>query len=233
MKDSAEHSARLKRLCNRLRHSRDKVEPASDTDPTTEMVAACLSVVTTESRARTALNKLRRGFVDYNEVRVSRADEVAVVLGKRFPQAKAVAVQMLQLLNAVFASQDSLNLEFLQAGGKREARLFLESLEGMTPYVAAQVMLQGLGAHAFPVNEQMLAMLRGEDIITPDADAAEVQGFLERHLPASEIHETYTKLRTYADSYRGTKSRSKAKVAKKKTASKKTAKKSSKKKKAT
>ena len=51
MKDSAEHGARLKRLCNRVRRElRAPVIPPQH-DPTTELVHACLSWATSEAKA--------------------------------------------------------------------------------------------------------------------------------------------------------------------------------------
>jgi len=205
MKDSAEHSVRLRRLCNRLRRSGGKVTVPAPNDPITELVLACLSAHTTESKARTALNSIRSHFVDFNELRVARADEIVELVGKGFPQAKAVGKQILQLLNSVFEKENCLDLSRLASGGKREAKQFLEQLEGSDAYVVARVMLRSLEAHAFPVHEQMLNMLRGEEVVEPDVDAADVQGFLERHISVMDVQKTYTMLRRHADRFRGTK----------------------------
>jgi len=202
MKNSAEYAAILKKLCNKLKRSGKTPIAISLTSPITALVLACLSEAATESKAQASLNKLESVFVDYNELRVARLDEIIDILGKGFPQGKAVAAQIISLLQQIYDDQDSLSLDNLTESGKREARAFLEKLNGITPYIVSRVMLQGVGAHAFPVHEQLLEVLRKEAVVHPDADAAEVQGFLERQIPASQIHKTYAMLRHFADTSR-------------------------------
>jgi len=219
MKDSSEYGARLKRLCNRLKREEVVVAPELDEyDVTTTMIVACLSQYTTESKARTALKKLRYEFVDFNEVRVSRADDVAEVLGKNFSHGKEVAQQIISLLREIFELQDSLELEKLRDMGKREAKNFLEKLESSSPYVISRVMLCALGAHAFPVHDQLLEMLREEEVINPSSDAADVQGFLERHLSVKTVKKTYDLLRAYADGFKPKRAAARKKAAEKKSA---------------
>jgi len=199
MKNSAEYAVVLKKLCNKLKRGGKAPIAISLTGPTTALVLACLSEATTESKAQASLNKLESIFVDYNELRVARLDEIIDILGKGFPQCKAVASQIISLLQQIYDDQDNLSLSNLAESGKREARSFLEKLNGITPYIVSRTMLQGVGAHAFPVHEQLLEALRKEGVVHPDADAAEVQGFLERQIPASQMQKTYAMLRHFAD----------------------------------
>lgn len=220
MKDSAEHGAQLKRLCNRIRREMGTPTVPAGQDPTTELVLACLSASSTEGKARAALNRLRSNFVDFNELRVCRPEEIAEILGKNFPQGHGVAETILVVLRELFDLRDSLDLAEFAEGGKRDAKIFLERMENASPYMVASVMLHSLGAHAFPVNTGMMEMLRGEEVITRKADAANVQGFLERQLSATTIRKTYALLKKYADSYRGkakASSKNTKKKAKKKT----------------
>jgi len=202
MRNSSKYGARLTRLYNQLQRSQGRPEELTPQDVTTEMILACLSATTTQSRARAALSRLRSAFVDYNELRVCRPEEVAEVLGKSYPQAQAAAEQIVALLRSVFQKKDNLDLDHLTESSKREAKIVLENLSGATPYVVACVMLWSLRAHAFPVNEQMLAMLRAEEVVAPKSDAADVQGFLERHISASKIRAVYALLRRHADNFK-------------------------------
>jgi len=199
MKDSSEYGARLKRLVNRLTRAGASGEAAPANDLMTELVLGCLSAYTTEAKARTAWHRLRSNFVDYNELRVSRAAEVADVLGRGFPEARPAAEQLLTLLQGIFDKYDSLNLEPLRELSKRDAKLFLEALPGSSPYVVAWLMLRGLGAHAMPVGETLLTMLREEGVVDPSADAPTVQGFLERQISSQRVHKVYALLRQHAD----------------------------------
>lgn len=229
MKDSSKYSTKLKRLCTQIK--KDDTVPAEfeQRKPLVELLLGCLSEHTTESKAITALHKLETYFVDFNELRVARLDESIEALGKTYPHARDVATTLSKVLKSVQDKLDELDLDFLLEGGKRDAKSFLEELEGVTPYIVAWVMLRSLGAHAFPVNEQMMTMLREEEVISPNADVAEVQGFLERQISASKISETYALLRHYADNFKETKT-SKSKKTTKTTSAKKTTKKTTKKK---
>jgi len=203
MKNSVEYASRLKRLCNRLQRSGVKAAEADDADVTAELVLGCLSMYTTEGKACAALNRLRSYFLDLNELRVSRVPEVMEVLGKNFEHGREAAERVLQVLRSVFDKQDRMDLDNLRGMGKREAKTFLGDLDGTCPYVVSWVMLRALGAHAFPMHEGMLTMLRGEEVVQPTADMATVQGFLERQIPTERIKKVYSLLRRHADNFKG------------------------------
>ena len=232
MKDSNKHGARLKTLCNRLKRQGEVSAPTPAGDPTTEIVLACLSAHTTENKARTVLNRLRSNLVDFNELRVCRIDEIIGLMGRNMPEAREAAQQIITVLGSVFDKNDSMDLNFLLEGGKREARAFLESLAGADAYLVARVMLLSLDAHAFPVHQQLLTMLQKEEVVPEKVDLADLQGFLERHVSASSIQKTYALLRHHADTFKpGRASSSKSsKSTKAQKTKKSTAKKTSKKK---
>jgi hypothetical protein len=84
-------------------------------------------------------------------------------------------------------------------------------------------MLRGLGAHAVPVNQPMLEMLRREEVVDPEADLPTVQGFLERQISVQEVLRDYQLLREHTDNPaadKGAKAGSKTKTAAKKTTGK-------------
>lgn len=202
MKDSIEYAPRLKKLCNRVNREAGTTLKTDLIDPCTTMVMACLSAVTTENKARLGLSRLRHYFVDFNELRVSHVEEVADLLGKGYPQSKEVALQIISLLKQTYNARDSLNLDDLREGSKRQAKAFFESLEDANAYIVARVMLLSIGGHAFPVHKQMLQMLRAENVVPANATAANVQGFLERQISADQNRKIYALLRRRADSLR-------------------------------
>jgi len=207
MKDSTEYAQLLKKLCNSLKRKKSPPGPLEDLDPITGLILACLSEVTTESKARTALGRIRNNFVDFNELRVSRVEELVEVLGKGFPLAKETSRRILSLLRQIFNKHDNLSLENICEGSKRQAKTYLDSLEDTNSYIVARVMLQSVGAHAFPVHPQMTSMLQKEEVVAPEANEAEIQGFLERQITSSQIRNIYPLLRKHADSFRGKRSK--------------------------
>ena len=227
MKDSSAYAAKLKRLSNRLKRAAAKSADTAAHDVVTEMLLACLSAHNTENKAKIALGRLRSNFVDYNELRISRTPEVIDVLGKNFNQPRDTTLQLIKLLRSLYDKQDSLDLEELRQLSKRDAKIFLESLDGADPYVVGRIMLRALGAHAFPINEQMLVMLRAEEVVAPDAALPEVQAFLERHISVNQVQKIYACLRHHADVFRPS-TAAKRQTAKKTTKTKKTTKKTTK-----
>ena len=218
MKDSNEYGIRLKKLINRLQRSGGQAAEPEIQDVTAELILACLSEYNPENKARAALNKLRNHFVDFNELRVSRSAEVIEVIGKNFQEARPTAERILQVLRQAFTKMNSMDLESMYQMGKREAKTFFESLEGITPYVVSRVMMRGLDGHSFPVHEPMLKMLRAEEVVNSKAETDEVQGFLERQITSARIHKVYALLRRHADHFKGVKSlNTKAKKKKKTT----------------
>ena len=202
MKDSIEYAPRLKKLCNRLKRETAATPKTDLIDPCTAIVLACLSAVTTENKARLGLSRLRHTFVDLNELRVSHFEEVADILGKGFPHRKEIAQQIIGLLKDIYNTHDSLNLNDLREGSKRQAKAFIESLEDANAYIVARVLLLSIGAHAIPVHQQMLQMLCKENVIPANANEADVQGFLERQIPADQNRKIYALLRHRTDSLR-------------------------------
>ena len=201
MKNSAAYAKKFKKLLSSLKGTVDK-DPGELTDPLDELLLSCLSMVTTESRAHTGWNHLRHDFVDYNELRVSRPEEVVESLGRTFPQSQQTAELVLQLLNAVYDRYDCMSLEELQQIGKREARAVLEGFKGIPAYCVARILLNSLDAHAVPVHDHLIEVLQAEEVINDASDAADVQGFLERQISASEGRSVYAMLRKFVDAYK-------------------------------
>ena len=111
------------------------------------------------SAAQEALAALQDEFVDYNEMRIGMSDELAELLPKRYPLAGERCQRLRAALNTVFQREHRLSLASLAESPKRESRAYLDSLEGITPFVASRVTLLGLGAHAFPVDQRLVAVL--------------------------------------------------------------------------
>jgi hypothetical protein len=226
MRNSSEYGSKLLKLCRKLKRKSGDLTDGTHDDPIEEIVLGFLAGEVSETKAATVLNKIKKHFVDYNELRVYREIELTKLLGSGFPQPKQVAQNIVIVLQQIFDHSDTLQLQHLREGGKREARKFLDEIKGLNAYVSARVMLLCVDAHAFPVHPKMLVMLQDEGVVDPDADGANVQGFLERHVPAKNIRGHYLLLRHHADHYEPP-ARPKKVVAKK--ATKKTVKKVAKK----
>lgn len=206
MSDSAKRFAALiKRLRNEFETAADAA-PEPPTAPLAEGDAALEQVVysfllweTTTSQAQTAHKRLREAFVDLNELRVCFPEEVSSAIGERFPRARERATRLRAALNDIYRREHALSLSRLTDQPKREARTYLESLEGVPPFVAARVSLLTFGGHAVPVDERLLTMLAAERAVESDLGVEEAIAWVERQVRANEAAATHLALRRWAD----------------------------------
>jgi endonuclease III len=188
MKNGAEYAKRIKRLFDKTARELGKFEPREPTDPTEQLIISILSVSSTEERGRAAFRKLCDNMLDFNEIRVSTPGEVAGLIKDAIPGGLERARVLVMALNAIFQVENQVNLEPLRSMGRRDARRYLEELNGVEPYTVASVLLRSLGGHAIPVSNRLLDALRENDLVDPQASVTEVQSFLERHVNATDAH---------------------------------------------
>ncbi len=186
MKRGTEYAKRVKRLFNQWVRKHGRPELSAPIDPIEQLLIAILSVCTSNARGMAAARRVRQQMVDLNELRVTPPMELAELVRDVVPLAREKAERIVSVLNAIRRLQDSLDLSFLHQRGRREAREYLESLDGVDKTIAANVVLHSLGGHAIPVDDLTLYVLRKENLVDPAADAAEVQGFLERNVAAAD-----------------------------------------------
>ncbi len=189
MKDGTLYAGKLKRAFSRLRQSGAAPTIPEPTDPIRQLVLSILGENCGEAEAAKAVDKLLTVMVDFNELRVSTPDQVYRALGGRLPDGLERSRLLIRALQRIYEHEHCLSLERLRNMGRREARQFLESLEGINDYSAAAVMLWSFGGHAIPVNDAFLAALREAEIVHPTASRVEVQAFLERNIPAAQAKE--------------------------------------------
>lgn len=186
MKRGSEYAKRIKQLFHKMLKKLGKPEPSEPLEPIQQLIIAILAENTSEAKAAALFKRICEQMVDLNELRVTPALELAEMIGNSVPQAREKAERVVRVLNEIRQRQDTLDLSFLKQRGRREAREYLESLEGVGPVAAASVVVHSLGGHAVPVDYLTIYVLRKEDAVDGQATAAEVQSFLERHVAASD-----------------------------------------------
>ncbi len=187
MKHAGEYAKRLRRVFGPLMRKTARVE-TDPPDPVEQLVIGILAGCTSYQKAEAAFRRLQQSMVDLNELRVTPPAELADLLGDSVPLAREKAQRIVEALNAIRRRQDSLDLTFLRQRGRREAREYLESLEGVDRCAAAIVMLYSLGGHAIPVDELTVRVLQKDELVDTESDLATVQAFLERNVAADEVH---------------------------------------------
>ena len=210
-------------------HLTAQYEPAAadtETEPIRQLVYSFLLWDCTTSRADNAFKRIEETYVDMNDLRVSRTEEIMDVLGKTYPDAEERVDRIKASLRDVYLREHAVSLASVREGGKREARKYVESLEGMHPFVAARVCLLGMDCHAVPIEERLLAKLIKAGVFEPDTPLDKASGTIDRHVKASKGLETYLVLQAYSEdtSADGSELAPKPAKTKKKSGSKKTTK---------
>ncbi len=186
MKHGGEYARRLKQLHNRLLRQHGKPEVPEPLDPLDQLLVGILAGCTSLARAMATRQRLRNAVVDLNELRVTPVIELEELIADGVPLAASKARDIIAALNEIRRREDRLDLGFLAQRGRREARDYLESISGVSRAAAACTLLFALNGHAIPVDELTLHVLRKDELVDPVSDIAEVQGFLERHVAASD-----------------------------------------------
>src|SRR5205085_6606996 len=160
MKHGSEYAKRMKRLMGQLVRKFGKPDPTDPVDPIDQLIIGILAGCTTHFKALSVYKRLRHHVVDLNELRVTPPMELAEQIGDGVPLARQKAQKIVDALNAIRKRQDSLDLTFLKQRGRREAREYLEALEGVDRATAASVVLFSLGGHSVPLDDLLLYVLQ-------------------------------------------------------------------------
>jgi endonuclease III len=210
MKNSKEYAQRLQRLYRGLKRAQSQTERTLYEDPVDALIYGIVCEHRSESAAQRAMKKFRDSFVDWNDVRVSRVEEIAEVL-EGGDSSRATAAALTTALKTIFDEHHALTLMALKKQGKRPAKQVLDELRGISPFVVDYCMLTALDGHAIPLTANMASYLKDNGVVDPEADEAEIQGFLTRHIAAKDAYEFYGLLRQETETARPAKKKASAK----------------------
>ena len=223
MKNSKDYSRKIQKLHSSLSRKYPKVRKVVHDEPTDAIVYAIICSRLDEKTTESAIKKFSGYFIDLNDLRVSRIEEIVEMLGEDTPVTKAVASTITTVLRAIFNDYHKMSLEALKKMGKRPARHILEKMEGASRFVVDYCMLTSLQGHAVPLTEGMIEYLKSRELVYPDADEQQIGGFLAKQISAKKGYDFYYLLRRESEAH-GSKKKKKTKTAstKKKTTKRKT-----------
>lgn len=172
----------------------DTAEPVLD-----QFVRSFMVWESTAAKAALAMKRIEQAVVDFNELRVCMPGELVRIIGERYPRAEERARRMRAALATVYSREHRVGLERLSELSKREAKDYLESLDGTPRFVAARVALLALGGHAAPVDGRILRRLQERGVVDADATPETAAIALERKIRAGEMMEFYSMLQAWSD----------------------------------
>jgi len=195
MRNSRDYARKIQNLYHTLSHKYGKVQKVSHEEIVDAIVHGIVSAALTEKEAEAAIKRFAEFFVDRNDLRVSRTEEIVEALGGDTPATRVIASTLTKVLNGVFNDYHKLSLEALKKLGKRPARQALEKIDGISRFVVDYCMLTSLGGHAIPLTEAMMDYLKSSEMVDLDADHEQIEGFLAKQVPAKNGYEFYCLLR--------------------------------------
>lgn len=137
----------------------------------------------TREQADRAYRNLQERFYDWNEIRVSSVREIEEALDE-LPFADVRAQRLIGLLQEVFETTFSFELESLHKKGLKQAAKQMARYQAANDYVVAWVIQQSLGGHAIPLDEPSLRVLRRLGLIeNGHEDAETLRASLEHFIP--------------------------------------------------
>jgi endonuclease III len=197
MKNATKHAEDLKALLKRLLKEH-RPAPREPQEPLKALVRGAMSFDMPDGRAEEAMRAIETEFVDLNELRVATDLEIQELLGVKYPLIERRVAMITQSLNNIFEREHTLSLDRLKTVSKRDARQFIRELPDIHPFVEAYVMLFGFDGHAFPADDEALAVLRDHGVVEGATTLDEAQRFVEHHLKAEECYELFAALRAGA-----------------------------------
>jgi endonuclease III len=186
MKDGTRYADRLKKAYAKVKGSVSASEIPEQRDPVLCLALGVLGSDHGPDRAERQLNRAMSSVVDWNEIRVSNANEVADLVGDHSADSLRRCQHLIDALQAIYDRENKVSLDRLRSLGRREARHYLEGLKGVDEYAVAYVVLWGFGGHAIPVSNVAVGGLREAELVHPNATRSEIQAFLERNVSAAQ-----------------------------------------------
>jgi hypothetical protein len=178
-------SSLIAKLQKVLKQHYKPITPSGPRQLLEHMLFACCLENSHYDRAEKTYQNLATSFFDWNEVRVSTVKELSEAM-RDLPDPMAAASNLKRILQTVFESSYSFDLEAVKkqnlgAGIKR-----LGKLEGATPFVVAYGTQQGLEGHFIPLDRGALEVLYIVGIASEAERASGAVAGLERAIPKKQ-----------------------------------------------
>ncbi|MCD6393352.1 MAG: hypothetical protein J7M40_07580 [Planctomycetes bacterium] len=199
MKNSKQYAKAIGKLYRSLKKKHGKVKAVEFDDPVEAIVYAIISENVRSSKARSIRKRINEHFINLNDLRVSRTEEISEVLGSGSSAARRTADRLTEVLNAIFHEFDKVGMEELKEMGKRQGHKELEKLQPAGRFAVDYCFLTALGGHAIPLTPRMIEYLKADALVDPAATDEDIASFLERQILADSDYEFYSLLRRQSE----------------------------------
>jgi len=141
---------------------------------------------TTREQADQAFQALRQRFFDWNEIRVSSPREVEEAINN-LPNSDVRAQRLLSLLQEVFETTFSFDLEALRKKGLKQAAKQIARYQAANDYTVSWVLQNSLDGHSISLDESTLRVLRRLGLVdSHQEDPETIRSCLEHLVPKAK-----------------------------------------------
>ena len=224
MKNSTEYAKKFKIFCQKLPVT--TAEAHAD-GPVAEVIYSQMLCNATSKQADSAYRKLMRACIDWNDLRMNMPRETIELIGVSYPHADDRSRRLRAILRAIYLREHDVKLSSLFEAGKTEAKEYIQTLEGMSHFVAGRVLSLCFGVSAFPIDDRTFNALMNEGLLHDEADIEEAASWLGRQVKAKDVGKVHGSIHAWVEKKAVSKKNAPKKTTKKTT--KKTAKKTVKK----
>ncbi len=174
---------------------------AENIEPVARLVRAFLEFDCDSKRLESAEARIMASVVDFNELRVTPAIELAASLGVRYPFADSRCAMLHRALQSIYDREHQMSLDGLHEMKKADIRKYLQTLAGMNAYVEAVVALECFDIAAAPVDAKLQLWLISKNCFPAQATIAEIQHALEKHIRAGDMVKFHHAVRKEIDDW--------------------------------
>lgn len=168
-------------------------------DPVGTLVMSFLMWESTADKAQTAYDRILSSVVDFNDLRVSMPHETVEMIGPRYPLALNRAQRLRATLRNIYMREHAVSLDKPAIAGKRDLKKYVDSLEGMVPYVANRLLLLSFDVHGLPVDEQLRTALIDAEVADASVEVPELASWLATQIRADEAVAVHAALQAWND----------------------------------
>lgn len=129
--------------------------------------------------------RLVGSFHDLNELRVSHPAEIADQLFD-VPEPDVKARRILLLLQFVFETTYSFDLDSMRKKPLKQAHKQLSKITGVTDFAVSAAVQRALGGHAIPVDAEMHDLLVRMELLEPEETLEQAKAALEHLIPKAK-----------------------------------------------
>ncbi len=198
MKNTAACAKKFRSLLKKLEAGPEPV-PAGKGDPVSTLIYSCLLWEATVTDADAAFQSIIKGVVDFNELRVLLPHDMIEIMGEEYPHADERSRRLRAILRDIYVRAHEVSLSDVDELGKRDTKVYLESLEGMVPFVSSRLQLLHYEGKLVPVDEQLRGLLIDEGAVDQSASVTEITNWIGRQLKSGEELEVAGKLQAWSD----------------------------------